>query len=97
MEEKMRKGSWVLIGMIALLLVSMGCAGPSRLEMDYGTSVKLSKFGQILNPEAAKNLAPVSGLDGQAGEAIMFRYHKGFEEPSPPPVYMFNVGSISPK
>ncbi len=61
----------VLIGMIGLSMTYMACAGPSRLEMDYGTSDRLAKFNQTLNPEAVKNLKPVTGIDGQAAAAIM--------------------------
>ncbi len=91
MEGKMRKRSWLFVGIIGLLLVSAACA-PSRVAMDYGTSYNLNKFNQTLNPEAAKNLEPVTGLDGVAGQFIMDRYFKDFEKTSPPPVYMFTVG-----
>lgn len=50
----------------------------SRLKMDYGTSFKLAKFGQVANPGAEKNLAPVTGLEGQVAEAVIGKYRKGF-------------------
>ena len=96
MEEEMRKRSWLLVGIIGLLLVSAGCA-PSRVEMDYGTSVNLSKFNQTLNPSATKKLEPVTGLDGVAAQFTMDKYFKGFESPAPPPVYMFTIGGAAPK
>jgi hypothetical protein len=80
-----------LIGIVALLALPIGCAGPSRVEMDYGTSVKLAKFNQVLNPEAERDLEPVTGLDGIASQKTIDRYRKDFEKPSPPPSYMFNV------
>ncbi len=70
------------------------CPGPSRLEMDYGTSYKLAKFNQTLNPDAEKNLEPVTGFDGVAAQATMGRYHKSFEEKSTAPVYSINLGTI---
>lgn len=90
----MRKGCFLLIGLVAMLLISTGCAGPSRLEMDYGTSYKLAKFNQVLNPEAEKNLEPVTGFDSGAAKATMDRYQKGFEKPTPPPTYVLSVGGI---
>ena len=59
------KNGLLIAGMIALLLGAGACAGPSRVEMDYGTSVKLSAFNQTLNPQAGKNLGPVAGFDGE--------------------------------
>ena len=88
----MEKRFWFATGMMALFLASAACAGPSRVEMDYGTSAKLSKFNQILNPEAEKNLQPVTGLDGVAAKAVMDKYQKNFEKPAPPPTYMLTFG-----
>ena len=81
-----------LIGMVALLGLAGACAGPTRLEMDYGTSFQLAKFNQILNPEAEKNLEPVTGLDGRAVQKTMERYRKDFEKPIPPPTYFLSLG-----
>lgn len=98
-----------LAGIIALVSIVAGCAnshynvctgpttfceGPSRLQMDYGTSYKLSKFNQILDPAAERNFEPVTGFDGEAARATMDRYQKGFEKPTPPPTYMLTVGAI---
>ena len=92
----MRKKIWLLIGIVSLLMSSAACA-PSRLEMDYGTSFQLSKFNQTLHPEAAKNLEPVSGFDGEAAKATMDKYRKSFEKPAPPPVYMLSFGGVASK
>lgn len=89
----MEKRSYILIGLGAIFLISTGCAGPSRLEMDYGTSVKLAKFNQTLNPDAEKNLEPVTGFDGGAAQATMGRYRKGFEEKTPAPTFTFSIGT----
>ena len=78
------KRYFVIIGVIAMFCIAAGCAGPSRLAMDYGTSYKLAKFNQILNPEAEKNLKPVTGLDGVAAEKSIDRYRKEFEKAAPP-------------
>ena len=96
----MKKGCLLLIGLM-VVSISMGCAelsrlevgceGPSRVEMDYGTSYKLAIFNQTLNPEAEKNLEPVEGFDGMAAQTVIEMYRKGFGEESQKPVY-----SISP-
>ena len=85
-------------GIIGLLFVTVGCAGPTRLEMDYGTSAKLSKFNQIANPDAEKNLEPVVGMDGVAAKAAMDKYQKDFEKPKPAAnIYTIQTGITGTK
>ena len=87
----------ILIPAVASMLLA-GCAEVTRVEMDYGTSYKLSKFNQTLNPDAEKNLDPVVGLDGQAAGKVMDRYHKEFEKPaSAAPSLMINLGTSGGK
>lgn len=85
---------FVLSALLVILTVSMGYAEmqQSRLEQDYGTSANLAKFNQILNPDADKNLEPVSGLNGNAAQENMKKYVKGFEKPAKEPVYTFTIG-----
>ena len=68
--------------------------GVSRLEMDYGTSYKLAKYNQILNPQTERNLEPVLGLNGRAAEKALERYWKNFESSEKTPTYSINFGSI---
>ncbi len=89
----MTKKALMTIGVLAVFLVLTSCAGPSRVEMDYGTSYKLAKFNQTLNPEAEKNLEPASGFYGGAARATMERYQKGFEEKAEAPIYSINIGT----
>ena len=88
----MAKRHFLLVGLVGIFLISVSCAGPSRVEMDYGTSFKLAKFNQILNPEAEKNLEPVTGLNGKAAQATMEKYQKDFEKAPLTPTYTFNIG-----
>lgn len=84
----------VLIGLIAMFTISACSAGNlSRLEMDYGASSKLARFNQILNPEAEKNLEPVTGFDGGAAQAAIGKYRKGFEEKTSAPTYVFSIST----
>ena len=91
----MTKRCFLLIGLIGIFLISVSCVGPTRLEMDYGTSHKLSKFNQILDPEAEKNLKPVEGFDGVASEGTKERYDKGFEKEMKPPTYTLQIGGVA--
>ena len=75
-------------------LIENGCCGPTRVDLDFGTSYKLAKYGQILNPDAEKNLEPVTGLDGLTTGVIVDKYRKGFEKEAPRPVYNINIGGF---
>jgi len=90
----MVKRYFAFIGLLGIFLISVSCAGPSRLAMDYGTSHNLAKFNQILDPEAEKNLEPVTGFDGGAANASMEKYRKGFEKATPAPVYSISIGGL---
>ena len=78
----MHKLSLTIIAGMVLALLAVGC-GPTRTQMDFGTSYQLAKFNQIQNPQAEKNLKPVEGMDGQAAQNAVEKYHKDFEKPSP--------------
>jgi hypothetical protein len=80
-----------LSGWIALLFLLMSCAA-SRLETDFGTSLKLMKINQVWNPEAEKNIEPVSGFDGEAAQATVEKYRKDFEKPAPAAPYTLSIG-----
>lgn len=85
----------VWLGLIVGIMFWAGCAEKTtRLDMDFGTSHKLSKFNQILDPEAEKNLEPVYGQDGQAAQSTMDRYRKGFEKPAAPPPVTISIGGM---
>ncbi len=80
----------LIIIIIAVALLG-GCA-TNRLETDFGTSYKLAVMNQTLNPDAEKNLKPVEGLDGQAAQKILEKYHTGFEKQvQTMPVFSFGV------
>ena len=68
----------ILITLFSIFLMS-ACAGPTRLDKDYGRSVKQARINQILDPEAEKNLEPVTGLDGKAAKAGIEKYRMTFE------------------
>ncbi len=59
-------------------LVCGACATPSRVADNWGSAYVAQQKGQIANPDAAKNLEPVTGLHGQAAEAALGQYMKSF-------------------
>lgn len=79
-----------MASLIGTTLLLSGCTA-SRLEADYGTSHKLQKFNQTLDPAAEKNLAPVYGMDGPAADKALQKYRKDFEKPTPTPKYTINM------
>jgi hypothetical protein len=86
-------GRMVLVFIGTMVTILAGCAvGPSRLEADFGGSVSLATSGQILDPAAQQNLAPVYGFDGKAAAATIERYQTSFEKPTPPPSFVLSVG-----
>ncbi len=86
----------MLVVIFAATLIAGGCAmEKSRLERDYGTSHELQKYNQTANPEAEKNQAPVTGMNGQAAQNAVEKYQKEFEKPSQASTsYQINIGSM---
>jgi hypothetical protein len=55
---------------------------PVHLSEDYGIAYRQSVEGQILNPEASKNLGPVEGAaDPKALHYGLLRYQEHFKNP----------------
>lgn len=92
----MRRIYYMMICAATLSVMVTGCAA-SRVEMDYGTSHKLAIFSQTLDPEAAKNLEPVAGMEGPAAQRVNDRYLKGFEKQEQQPTFLLSVGSQGSK
>lgn len=84
---------------LAALLVSTtlmaGCAAPTPyLDEKFGEAVNTAKAQQIIHPDASKNTNPVAGIDGQAANASIDRYHKSYERPpAQPNVFTIGVGT----
>lgn len=84
----------LVAGLTIVVIALASCAGPGRVERDFGTSHRLQVYNQVLNTDAEKNLAPVEGMDGRAASAAVEKYEKGFEKPQPPPTYTISVGGL---
>jgi hypothetical protein len=79
----------LLISVImALAALTWACGGTpfhkdSTLNKNWGRSYETAKYNQILNPEAAKNLEPVTGLDGQPSDYNVNKYKESFKKTEP--------------
>lgn len=77
---------------IVLILVGMlaGCGtgyNSGVVAQEWSTSYKLAVANQTLNPDAEKNLKPVSGIENKAADNAINKYDKEFEKPPQVPVY----------
>jgi type IV pilus biogenesis protein CpaD/CtpE len=93
LKSKLTPFKLVLSMLIAAGLV--GCVNPAPvLDDNFGKAVNAAKAQQIINPDASLNTDPVAGVDGQAADAAMNRYHKSFVQPAVTP-NVFNIGVSS--
>ena len=80
---------------LATLLASVamvGCASKTPyLDQHFGEAVNAAKAQQTINPDASQNTDPVVGIDGQAANHTVDRYHKSFEQP-PKTGNVFTIG-----
>ncbi len=71
-----------LILSVLLATVAVGCATTTpKLDENFGQAVNAAKAQQTLNPDASQNTDPVAGVDGQAANSAVDRYHRSFERP----------------
>ena len=63
---------------VLIVLITVGCNHYGALKRDYGNSYNAAKYGQTLNPGAAKNQGTVTGLSGKAAESTMKKYTDSF-------------------
>ena len=75
----------------------VGCATQTPiLDQHYGEAVNAAKLQQTINPDASLNQDPIAGIDGQAANAVVDRYHKSFEQPPVTPnAFTIGVGTTS--
>ncbi len=69
--------TYYVIVSILILLITVGCNHYGSLKQE-GISYNEAKSGQILNPAASDNLAPVTGLPGSAADIAMKKYTESF-------------------
>lgn len=54
---------------------------PTVLSEDFGQSFRWARENQILNPQASRNLEPVTGMDGKASKEALERYRGLYKKP----------------
>lgn len=67
--------------LLALLGVTLqGCSSTPRFNDHFGASVRANLAAQVIDPAAAANTSPASGVDGAAARAAHERYQRSFKE-----------------
>jgi hypothetical protein len=88
-EETMLSRCFMIITIITSTLVMFSCSGTtpahkqSLLERNWGRSFETASYLQVVNPDAEKNLDPISGLDGTASQHNVDKYKTSFQKPEP--------------
>lgn len=80
-------------GLLAMTVLSGCTSATPHLDAKFGDAVNLAKAQQTINPDASRNTDPVKGIDGQAANASIDRYHKTYEAPTPAP--SGSIGTVS--
>lgn len=85
----MLKKYFLIIGIFSAMLFISSCTGrtlyseDSATNLNWGRSHQTAIYNQMLNPDAAQNLDPVSGLDGSAAQNNVGKYKESFKEAGP--------------
>ena len=85
----------IILGLMVIGTLS-GCSTGAYngvVAEEWGTAYKLSVANQILNPDAEKNLKPVTGMEHKAAENTITKYEKEFERTPQVPTYNLNLPS----
>ena len=71
-----------------------GCAQTSpRFDRQFGSATRANLAAQVLDPAAAANKNPATGIDGRAAKGAHDRYQRSFAQPeSTPPSFFINTG-----
>ena len=84
----MLKRHLLITAIIALVAFTWACGGTpfhkdSTLNKNWRRSYETAKYNQILNPEAAKKLEPITGLDGDPSGYNTNKYKESFKKTEP--------------
>lgn len=63
---------------ILLVLTACVTSPPKRLDARFGNALDMAKAQQTANPDASLDTAPVRGVDGQAGDAMIDNYRESY-------------------
>ena len=65
-----------------------------RWDSQFGSATRATLARQIIDPGAARNAAPVTGMDGRAAQAGYERYQRTFSATTQPaPTFIINSDS----
>jgi type IV pilus biogenesis protein CpaD/CtpE len=84
MKSNQTMNMCLLTGVVIAIALTTGCAsGPTRVEADYGNSVRAMQRAQVLDPVAAATVdtTPVTTTDGQRMENVLNTYRNSVGEP----------------
>jgi hypothetical protein len=75
---------------LATLAATLSACAPlaSQSDNSFGNSVRAAVASQVIDPAAARNANPVSGIDGRAADAAQRHYEASFRKPSAPDAAM---------
>lgn len=70
----------------ATVALLAGCAHTTPdWDAHFGDAARIALARQVADPQAARNGAPVAGMDGRAARGAYDRYQKLFTEPASAP------------
>ena len=71
------------VAALAVCALLSACAATTPdWDRHFGETIHTALASQIINPEAARNADPVSGIDGAAAHAALQNYQKSFAAPA---------------
>jgi hypothetical protein len=78
----------LMSGIITMVSFTWSCGitpyhRDSTVNKNWGRSYETANYSQMLNPEAGKNLEPISGLDGVPSDHNVNKYKEGFKKAEP--------------
>jgi hypothetical protein len=76
---------------VAAICTLVACSTTPYLDEQFGISLATLKAQQVINPDAPRTTAPVTGLDGKAAKGALDNYRDSFRKP---PSEASNVLSI---
>lgn len=74
-----------------------GCSSPTLLDQHWGRSAETARFSQTLNPDAAEENNPVTGMDGQSAVNTHNGYRDSFKQQEASSGYDITVTGLNEK
>jgi hypothetical protein len=65
-----------ILGLLALSLLSVGCATTSPVDENWGAAQRSAREGMIANPDAGQDTQPVEGMAAATADDVTEYYHE---------------------